>query len=150
MTVTPTQFTPLASATGGALIGLSAVVLMLVSGRIAGISGIIRRLLPPYAGASPLEAAAFLIALAAAPLVWQAASGSAVLQTVAPSLSLNVVAGLLVGFGAVLGGGCTSGHGVCGLSRLSKRSIVATLVFMATAFVTVYLSRHVFGDWTWA
>jgi uncharacterized protein len=148
--VTATEFTPIASAIGGGLIGLSAVLLMLFSGRIAGISGIVRRLLPPYEGPRAFENAAFVAGLIAAPLVWHAAIGEAVSQTVSPSLSLNLVAGLLVGFGAILGGGCTSGHGVCGLSLLSLRSLIATLAFMATAAATVFIVRHVIGGWPWA
>jgi uncharacterized membrane protein YedE/YeeE len=147
--VTATEFTPVASAIGGGLIGLAAVLLMLFSGRIAGISGILRRLLPPYHATKAIESAAFISGLIAAPLAWHALTGDAIAQTVSPSLSLNVVAGLLVGFGAILGGGCTSGHGVCGLSRLSKRSLVGTLVFMATAAVTVFITRHVVGGWQW-
>lgn len=147
--MTATEFTPVASAIGGGLIGLSAVLLMLLSGRIAGISGIVHRLLPPY-GRRTIESFAFVAGLVAAPLVWQAATGAPVSQTVSSSLSLNAVAGLLVGFGAILGGGCTSGHGVCGLSRLSWRSLIATLVFMAAAVATVFVIRHVSGGWPWA
>jgi uncharacterized membrane protein YedE/YeeE len=145
-----TEFTPLASLAGGALIGASAVLLLLVSGRIAGISGIVRRLFPPYGGNAPLEAAAFLGGLIAAPLVWTLVTAESVRQTVTPSLSLALVAGLLVGAGVFAARGCTSGHGVCGLSRLSRRSIAATATFMATAAVTVYIVRHVVGGWPWA
>jgi uncharacterized membrane protein YedE/YeeE len=123
---------------------------MLFSGRIAGISGITRRLLPPYEAPRSIENAAFVAGLIGAPLVWQIAAGELVRQLVSPSLSLNLVAGLLVGFGAILGGGCTSGHGVCGLSRLSKHSLVATLIFMATAAATVFVVRHLAGGWPWA
>lgn len=140
-----TEFTPIASAAGGALIGVSAVMLMLLSGRIAGISGIVGRLLPPYGQSGIPEAVAFVIALLAAPIAYATVTHEAVAQTVSSNLPLMVGAGLLVGFGAGLGGGCTSGHGVCGLSRLSPRSIVATLVFMATAMVTVFVVRHVIG-----
>lgn len=145
-----TEFTPLASLAGGALIGASAVLLLLVSGRIAGISGIVRRLFPPYSDSAPLEAAAFLGGLIAAPLVWTLVTAESVRQTVTPSLSLTLVAGLLVGAGVFAARGCTSGHGVCGLSRLSRRSIAATATFMATAAVTVYIVRHVVGGWPWA
>ncbi len=140
-----TEFTPIASAAGGALIGVSAVMLMLLSGRIAGISGIVGRLLPPYGQSGIPEAGAFVIALLAAPIAYAAVTHEAVVQAVSSNVPLMVGAGLLVGFGAGLGGGCTSGHGVCGLSRLSPRSIVATLVFMATAMVTVFVVRHVIG-----
>lgn len=139
-----TEFTPLASLFGGALIGLSAVLLMLWEGRIAGISGIAGRLLPPYADNAFLSRFGFVVGLVAAPLAMMAVTGDAVQQTVSSSVPLMVAAGLLVGFGSVWGNGCTSGHGVCGLSRLSTRSFVATGVFMAVAFVTVFVTRHVF------
>lgn len=140
-----TEFTPIASAAGGALIGVSAVLLMLLSGRIAGVSGIVARLLPPYRGGGVLEAFAFVVGLVAAPLVYTAATREPVVQTVSSNFPLMIAAGLLVGFGAGLSGGCTSGHGVCGLSRLSPRSLAATLTFMATGFATVFILRHVIG-----
>lgn len=143
--MTVTEFTPLASTIGGALIGLAAVMLMLFNGRIAGISGILGRLFPPYDGADPAGAAAFVIGLLAAPLIYAAAMGAPFGQTVSGNLSLMAIAGLLVGFGAGYGGGCTSGHGVCGISRLSLRSVVATAIFMTTGFVTVFVMRHVVG-----
>ncbi len=139
-----TEFTPLASLFGGALIGLSAVLLMLWEGRIAGISGIAGRLLPPYADNAFLSRFGFVIGLVAAPLVMMAVTGDAIQQTVSSNVPLMVAAGLLVGFGSVWGNGCTSGHGVCGLSRLSTSSFVATGVFMAVAFVTVFITRHIF------
>jgi uncharacterized membrane protein YedE/YeeE len=92
-----------------------------------------------------LEALAFIAGLVGAPLVYSGVTGAGVPQTVGENLPLLVVAGLLVGFGSILGSGCTSGHGVCGLSRMSARSIVATGTFMATAALTVYLVRHVLG-----
>lgn len=140
-----TEFTPLASLAGGALIGASAVLLLAVSGRIAGISGIIGRALLLTPGSRPLEALAFLTGLAGAPIIWLYFAGLPIQQTVSDNLPLLAVAGLLVGFGAALGNGCTSGHGVCGLSRLSSRSIAATLTFMAVAALTVYVTRHVLG-----
>lgn len=140
-----TTFTPLASTIGGALIGLAAVILMVFNGRIAGISGILGRLLPPYEGSDPGGAAAFIFGLLAAPLVYAAATGAPVEQTVSGNAGLMAVAGLLVGFGAAYGGGCTSGHGVCGIARLSIRSIVATLVFMAAGFFSVFVLRHLVG-----
>src|SRR5262245_14139521 len=112
--MTITEFTPIASAIGGALIGVSAVLLMLFNGRIAGISGIVGRLLPPFNGTDPGGAAAFIVGLLAAPLFFAAATGAPFAQTVSGNVSLMTVAGLLVGFGAAYGGGCTSGHGVCG------------------------------------
>jgi len=138
-----TEFTPLASLAGGALIGLSAVLLMAFEGRIAGISGIAGRLLPPYEDAGFRSRLAFVVGLIAAPLAYGFATGEPVTQTVSSNVALMVAAGLLVGFGSVYGNGCTSGHGVCGLSRLSARSLVATIVFMTTAFVTVFVTRHV-------
>ena len=143
--MTVTEFTPLASSLGGALIGIAAVMLMALNGRIAGISGIVGRLLPPYAGADPLGAACIVLGLIASPLLYQAATGAPVVQTVSDQGGLMAVAGLLVGFGTATGGGCTSGHGVCGIARLSPRSVVATVSFMATGFATVYLLRHVIG-----
>lgn len=137
-----TEFTPLASLFGGTLIGLSAVLLMLWEGRIAGISGIAAKLLPPYRDAAFPSRAGFVVGMIAAPLTISALTGAGVAQSVSSNLPLMVAAGLLVGFGSVCGSGCTSGHGVCGLSRLSIRSVVATLVFMATGFVTVFVVRH--------
>jgi uncharacterized membrane protein YedE/YeeE len=143
--MTVTEFTPLASSLGGALIGVAAVMLMALNGRIAGISGIVGRLLPPYAGADPLGAACIVLGLIASPLLYRAATGAPVVQTVSDQGGLMAVAGLLVGFGTATGGGCTSGHGVCGIARLSPRSVLATVIFMATGFATVYLLRHVIG-----
>lgn len=140
-----TEFTPIASTLGGVLIGLSAVLLMAWEGRIAGISGIAGRLLPPYLDSAFLSRLGFVLGLVAAPLIYSVATGHQVLQSVSSNLPLMAVAGLLVGFGSVYGNGCTSGHGVCGLSRLSLRSLVATLTFMATAFVTVFAVRHLVG-----
>jgi len=140
-----TEFTPWASLIGGAMIGLSAVLLMLWEGRIAGISGIAGRLLPPYRDGAFLSRLGFIGGIVAAPLLISLASGTPVSQTISSNVPLMIVAGLLVGFGSVWGNGCTSGHGVCGLSRLSPRSIVATATFMATAFITVFVVRHVIG-----
>jgi uncharacterized protein len=140
-----TEFTPWASLFGGALIGLSSVLLMAWEGRIAGISGIAGRLLPPYRDKAFLSRFGFVIGLVAAPLLMMGASDESVQQTVSADLPLMAAAGLIVGFGSTYGNGCTSGHGVCGLSRLSKRSFVATGVFMATAILTVYVVRHVIG-----
>jgi uncharacterized membrane protein YedE/YeeE len=140
-----TQFTPLASTIGGVLIGIAAVMLMLFNGRIAGISGIVGRVLPPYRNNDVVGAAAFILGLMAAPLGYTLATGTPVTQTVSGNVAVMVVAGLLVGFGTAYGGGCTSGHGVCGLSRLSLRSVTATAIFMATGFVTVFVSRHIIG-----
>jgi uncharacterized membrane protein YedE/YeeE len=143
--MTVTEFTPLASTLGGVLIGIGAVMLLALDGRIAGISGILGRLLPPYQGADPLGAACFVLGLIAAPFIYQAAAGSPFVQTVSDNLGLMAAAGVLVGFGAGFSGGCTSGHGVCGMARLSPRSMMATLTFMATGFATVYGMRHLIG-----
>ncbi len=140
--MTATEFTPVASLLGGALIGASVVAFMGVMGRIAGVSGIAVRLLPPYADNAFAGRLAFILGLAFAPLVVLFASGVAPVPTIEAGPAMLAVAGLLVGFGSVWGNGCTSGHGVCGLSRLSLRSLVATLTFMATAMATVFVTRH--------
>jgi uncharacterized membrane protein YedE/YeeE len=140
--MTPTEFTPVASLLGGALIGAAAVMLMATQGRIAGISGIAVRLLPPYADDQFAGRLAFILGIVAAPLAVLLATGHAPVPSIEAGPALLPLAGLLVGFGAVWGNGCTSGHGVCGLSRLSVRSLVATLTFMATAMATVFLVRH--------
>ena len=138
------NFTPVASAAGGMLIGLAAALLWLGLGRIAGISGIVGGILP----IRRREAAwrlAFLAGLLVAPLLLGAAVGYSAPAPAIGSVDLLAVAGLLVGFGTRLGSGCTSGHGVCGIARLSPRSLIATVVFMGTAAVTVFLVRHVTG-----
>lgn len=143
----PTEFTPWASLVGGGLIGLSAVLVMLLFGRIAGISGIAVQALRPLASNFDAWAwrVAFLAGLVAAPILVGAVTVDAVDQTVSGNLPAMALAGLLVGFGTALGSGCTSGHGVCGLARLSKRSLVAVAVFMGSAFATVFVLRHVVG-----
>lgn len=141
----PTEFTPLLSLAGGALIGLAAVALMAVHGRIAGITGILGGFLPGSGESDRGWRMAFIAGMIAAPLTVMAATGS-MPQIAVPVSTLALVAGgFLVGIGATFGSGCTSGHGVCGLSRLSARSIAATLTFMATGAVTVFLARHVLG-----
>jgi uncharacterized membrane protein YedE/YeeE len=137
-----TSFTPIASVVGGALIGLSAVLLMACSGRIAGVSGIASRLLPPYEDKDFAGRLAFVAGLVAAPLLAWLVTGGRPGLSIQAGAPVLVIAGLLVGFGSVWGNGCTSGHGVCGISRLSMRSLVATGIFMATAIVTVFLVRH--------
>ncbi len=140
-----TEFTPVASAAGGALIGCAAVLLMLTSGRIAGISGILSRVFAANSDSKPFQALTFVVGLMGAPLAWLLFGGPSIPQSVTGNLALAAIAGLLVGFGAVYGGGCTSGHGVCGLSRLSRRSFAATAVFMTAAIVVVFVARHVIG-----
>lgn len=143
--VTVTEFTPLASLFGGVLIGLSAVIVMAAFGRIAGITGVSRGAIG-LSGASDMSwRLAFIIGLIAAPLLIAFVSGEMVQQTVSSNLPAMALAGLLVGIGTTVGSGCTSGHGVCGLARLSPRSLAAVLTFMATAAATVYLLRHVAG-----
>lgn len=143
--MTPTEFTPLSALAGGALIGLSAVLLMAVSGRVAGISGIASRLLPPWTDGETAGRLAFIAGMMAAPLLWVGAGLGQIDVDMAANAPLLAAAGAIVGFGAVWGNGCTSGHGVCGLSRLSPRSLVATLIFMAVAGATVFVVRHGIG-----
>ncbi len=139
------NFTPWSALTGGLLIGLSAVLLMLFKGRIAGISGIVSRLFPPYSDNRFLSRAGFVLGLLAAPFLYLLFTGALPTITVSSDPVLMMSAGLLVGFGAVLGSGCTSGHGVCGISRLSPRSLLATTLFMAAGFITVFIMRHLVG-----
>lgn len=139
-----TEFTPIASFLGGAMIGLSALMLLLLSGRIAGISGIVGQLIS-NPGSDAGWRIAFIVGLILAGPLLLVLTGSAPEAQVTGSWWLLIPAGLLVGFGTRLGSGCTSGHGICGLARLSPRSIAATGVFMATAFVTVFVARHVVG-----
>jgi hypothetical protein len=137
------NFTPISAAIGGGLIGLSAVLLMLLTGRIAGISGIFGGLLDLSEDKD--WRIAFIAGLILAPLIagW---IGYAMPPTKLPAgWTVIIAAGLLVGFGTRLGGGCTSGHGICGVARLSVRSIAATVIFMLAAIVTVAVTRHVFG-----
>ncbi|BFN14305.1 MULTISPECIES: YeeE/YedE family protein [Marinobacter] len=137
------QFTPGAALTGGLLIGLAAASFLLLNGRIAGISGILGGLLVP-ARRDILWRVAFLAGLVGTPSLWLLFSELPPIQVDAGYPAL-IVAGLLVGIGTRYGSGCTSGHGVCGLSRLSPRSLVATLSFMATGFLTVFVIRHLMG-----
>lgn len=143
--MTPTEFTPFASIIGGLLIGASAVILMAFTGRIAGVSGFVSRLLPPYSDDQTLVRLAFVVGLMVAAPLYALVTGSQVPHAVTGSNVLLVAGGLLVGYGSVTGGGCTSGHGVCGIARLSPRSLVATAVFMGTALATVFIMRHVTG-----
>lgn len=138
------NFTPIASLIGGVLIGLSAAAILLLNGRIAGVSGIVGGLLTPVKNDFGWRAA-FVIGLF---------TGGALLRMISPQLFeiaverstiVFALAGFLVGFGALLGSGCTSGHGVCGVGRFSPRSLVATAVFMAVGALTVYVVSHLFG-----
>ena len=141
--VVVTQFTPWASLFGGVLIGLSAVMVMALFGRIAGIAGITTGVM---GGSSDWTwRLAFIGGLLAAPLAVMLATGAPVTQTVSDNLPGMAVAGLLVGVGTAVGSGCTSGHGVCGLARLSVRSAAAVGTFMAAAAATVFTIRHILG-----
>jgi uncharacterized protein len=137
------SFTPWASLGGGVLIGLAAALFVLLNGRIAGISGVLGGLLNPTRGDIAWRVA-FIAGIVAAPLVYLLFAAWPAVQIDA-SYGALVAAGLLVGVGTRYGAGCTSGHGVCGLSRLSPRSLVATLVFMAAGFGTVFVVRHLLG-----
>lgn len=137
-------FTPLEGAIGGALIGLASALLLLLNGRIAGIAGIAGGLLPPRAGDVAWRLL-FVLGLAIGALLWRLASGAPVGYTPELPLPWIAFAGLLVGFGTRLGSGCTSGHGICGLARFSRRSMVSVAVFMLSAMVTVFVVRHVVG-----
>ncbi len=143
-----TGFTPLPAAIGGAMIGLSAVLLMALNGRIAGISGIVAGIMAPIRGEGRAELSwrlAFVAGLIFAPLLVSVARGELVAVSAPHPAWMMALGGLLVGYGTRLGSGCTSGHGVCGIARLSKRSFVATAMFMATAIVTVFVLHHAFG-----
>ena len=126
--------------------GLAAVLLMITTGRIAGISGIVSRILPPAGKSTGAKVSiAFILGILVVAPIYRLFSGTSPEIVVTDHPLILVVAGLLVGFGSVLGNGCTSGHGVCGISRLSVRSIVATIVFMLAAIVTVFVSRMLSG-----
>ena len=143
MSIAWTSFTPWLSLAGGLLVGLAAALLILFNGRIAGISGIAGGLLRPVRGDIAWRLA-FVLGLAAAPLAWLAFAATPGLHVAAGTPTL-VAAGLLVGLGTRLGSGCTSGHGVCGISRGSARSLAATATFMAAGFAVVFVVRHLLG-----
>lgn len=138
------SFTPWSALAGGVLVGIATALLLLLSGRVAGVSGIVGGLLKPARGDVAWRAA-FISGLVAAPLVYRLLAPLPRLHIDASYRAL-IAAGLLVGLGASYASGCTSGHGVCGLSRLSPRSLVATLTFMGAAMVTVFVMRHVLPD----
>ncbi|ONN82209.1 YeeE/YedE [Burkholderia cenocepacia] len=143
MTIDWNAFTPWASLAGGVIIGISAAMFVLLNGRIAGISGVLGGLLKPVRGDISWRAA-FILGLIGAPLLYALFTELRRPQIDAGYAGL-IVAGLLVGVGTRFGSGCTSGHGVCGISRLSPRSLVATATFMAAGFATVYVVRHLIG-----
>ena len=143
MTIDWAHFTPVSAFAGGLLIGLAAAWLILVDGRVLGASGVLGGLVPPREPDWGWRLA-LLAGLIAAPLIARPLM-HVPSPTIEASAATLVAGGLLVGFGTRLGAGCTSGHGVCGLARLSPRSLAATLAFMASGFVTVFLVRHVLG-----
>ena len=136
------NFTPVSGLVGGLLIGLAAALLLLLNGRISGISGIVGGLLAPRSPDVGWRAA-FVAGLLLGAFAYVLTTGGAADITVQASVPVLVAAGLLVGFGTRLGSGCTSGHGLCGVARLSKRSVIATAVFFGVAMVTVFLTRQV-------
>jgi uncharacterized membrane protein YedE/YeeE len=143
MTIAWSHFTPWASLAGGILLGLASALFILLNGRVAGISGILGGLVRPRAGDAGWRIA-FIAGLLVAPTLWHLFAQPAPFRIQASGAVL-LIAGLLVGWGTRYASGCTSGHGVCGLSRLSRRSLAATLTFMATGFATVFLVHHVFA-----
>ena len=138
-----TEFTPIAALVGGGLIGLSAVMLMALLGRIAGMTMILAGVLPPYSSDTSWRLV-FLAGSISAPILLGLIGVQTGFAVPVSNVAL-IVGGLIVGVGVTYGNGCTSGHGVCGIARLSPRSIVATCAFMVAAFVTVYVMRHVIG-----
>jgi len=140
MTIDWNHFTPWSALAGGVLLGLASALFILLNGRVLGISGILGGLLRPRAGDAGWRIA-FIAGLLAAPAVWSLFAAP-VVPRIDATPALLVVAGLLVGWGTRYGSGCTSGHGVCGLSRMSPRSLVATLAFMGAGFATVFVMRH--------
>jgi uncharacterized membrane protein YedE/YeeE len=138
------NFSPVSAIIGGLMIGTSAAVLLLLNGRIAGVSGILAGLVPPSPGDMGWRIA-FVGGLLGAPLLYAVATGFLPEISINAPVALVVAGGLIVGFGTRLGGGCTSGHGVCGIGRGSPRSIAATAIFMATAVATVFMTRHLVG-----
>jgi uncharacterized membrane protein YedE/YeeE len=138
------NFTPVSALTGGLLIGAAASLLLWLNGRIAGVSGIAWNLI-----ARPREDAdwrlAFLVGLVLGAILYRRLTGDGLAVVIEASWPVLILGGLLGGFGTQLGGGCTSGHGVCGIARLAPRSIVATITFMASAIVTVFVVRHLIG-----
>lgn len=144
MNIDWTHFTPWASLAGGLLLGVASALFILLNGRILGISGILGGLLPAKGGDASWRIS-FMVGLLVSPLVMKALAPAELWHAprIDASMGMVVLAGLLVGVGTRYGSGCTSGHGVCGLSRLSPRSMVATGLFMAAGFVTVFVLKHV-------
>lgn len=144
-TLIATPFTPYASLGGGVLIGVASILLMLTLGRIMGATGILAGLFTFSSGNDFAWRAALLAGMVTAPVLMLFVTGSMPSVEVPVSTMMMVLGGLIVGVGVTLGGGCTSGHGVCGIARLSPRSIAATITFMVTTGITVYIMRHVIG-----
>ena len=143
-----TAFTPWSALLGGLLIGAASVGLMAIHGRIAGISGLLGKLLPPFDETGPLSdktALGFVVGLLIALPLYVLATGADISVWMPSSVLQIIIAGLITGIGVVVGNGCTSGHGVCGISRLSTRSIIGTCIFLASGVVTVTIMRHVIG-----
>lgn len=138
-----TEFTPWASLGGGVLIGMAAILLMALHGRVAGMTGILSGVIPPL-GTDWRWRIAFLAGAIVAPPIYLLLGGT-VSFDVPVSTAALIIGGLVVGVGVFFGSGCTSGHGVCGMARLSPRSIVATCVFMIATFITVFITRHILG-----
>ena len=143
MSIDWNAFTPWSALAGGVLVGIAAAMFALLNGRIAGISGVVGGLLKPTPGDVAWRLA-FVVGLVGSPLLYLLFAALPKPQ-IAAEYGALVLAGLLVGFGTRYGSGCTSGHGVCGLSRLSPRSLVATVTFMIAGFVTVFVTRHLLG-----
>ncbi len=146
--VIPTEFTPIASLLGGVLIGTAAVLLMLLRGRVFGATGILAGFMSPQGSSDWAWRAALLAGMVTGPLAYMIFAGHMPAVQVPISKGMLIVGGFIVGLGVTYGSGCTSGHGVCGMARLSPRSIVATLSFMLSTGVTVYIIRHVLAPAT--
>ncbi|MBV1904099.1 MAG: YeeE/YedE family protein [Marinosulfonomonas sp.] len=140
-----TEFTPFLSLGGGVLIGLASVLLMAFRGRIYGATGVLAGFFTPANAADWAWRALLLAGMVSGPLVYLLVSGKAALVQVPVSTSMILLGGLIVGVGVTLGSGCTSGHGICGIARMSPRSITATIVFMIATAVTVFVARHLIG-----
>ncbi|WP_347264534.1 YeeE/YedE family protein [Nitrobacter sp.] len=145
LTVIETLFTPWQSLAGGVLIGLASVLLMLTLGRVMGATGVLASVLTPSAHPDVCWRLALLAGMISGPLIVLAVTGQMPAVEVPASMPMLLAGGLLVGIGVTYGSGCTSGHGVCGMARLSRRSIAATATFMLTTGLTVFVIRHVLG-----
>lgn len=140
-----TAFTPVSATIGGALIGLSTVMLMALRGNVLGATGILAGFMNPKNTSDWAWRAAILLGMISGPVVYMLATGAMPAVEVPVTKTMMVLGGILVGIGVTYGSGCTSGHGICGMARLSRRSIVATATFMATTALTVFVVRHVVG-----